>query len=192
MTMHHQTNTANTRAAGHYRLILPLSLSLITAGCNQLGLEQSAAAMQPLDSEVIHNTLLCGADIAEATVLRIDDSTALQQRYARFAEAGGDAVAPDIDFSRQRVLLIAMGPRSTSGFHLNRLMQQPLRYGGTTLEVPLAWHEPDADSVQASVMTSPCLLLAIEQLEFQRIRVIDQNGAVRIEGAPAVKREAGS
>ena len=51
------------------------------------------------------------------------------------------------------------------------------------LTVPVSWREPPPGRQQGQVMTSPCLLATVPDAGFTRIRVVDQNGEVRVEGA---------
>ena len=164
------------------RTVLALLAGLsITYACSTTG-DWDSPSMQTLESEVIHNTLLCGEDIKQPGLRWITDAEVLRQRYQGFDhtnELVGEL--PEVDFSNDGVLLIAMGPRPTSGYRLNKLAQQEPRSGRIGLQVPVAWQEPSADSAQAQVLTNPCLLLAIPNQDYKRIRVIDQNGAVKLE-----------
>jgi hypothetical protein len=174
-------------------LILTWLGLLLICACSQTTLAPTSAPSQTLASELIHNSLLCGDDITRPTALWILNEEALQQRYRRFNESAETAGLPSaVDFNSRGVLLIGMGPRPTSGFRLNPLPQQQPRFDGTTLEVPVAWQEPDSAAAEAQVLTNPCLLLAIPQVEFSRLRIIDQNGVVRIETGRAAALASGS
>jgi hypothetical protein len=47
--------------------------------------------------------------------------------------------------------------------------------------VSVDWIIPEPDSAQAQVITSPCLLLRLDQQDFQHIKILDQNGEIKFE-----------
>ena len=89
---------------------------------------------------------------------------------------------PTVDFPRVGVLLIAMGQRPTAGYGL-ALADEVATVRDGVLTVRVRWREPPPGRRQAQVMTSPCLLATVPDAGFTRIRVVDQNGGVRLEGA---------
>lgn len=162
-------------------LLLTLSLSY---GCSS-GTGQgfgSTPEIQTLSSELVHNTLLCGDDITQPGLSWISDEATLRQRYQHFNDEAADPVAAlaTLDFAQDNVLLIAMGPQPTSGYRLNEMPETPPRFDGINLEVPIAWFEPEADSNQAQALTNPCMLLSIPKVEFEQVRVLDQDGLVKL------------
>ena len=50
------------------------------------------------------------------------------------------------------------------------------------LTVPVDWREPLPGYVQTQVMTHPCLLVKLPNGAFSQIRVVDQDGRLRLEG----------
>lgn len=88
---------------------------------------------------------------------------------------------PVVDFPRGGVLLVAMGQRSTAGYGL-ALADDVATVRGRVLTMRVDWREPQPGRRQAQVMTSPCLLATVPDAGFTRIRVVDQEGRVRLEG----------
>ncbi len=117
------------------------------------------------------------------TVIWIADAETWRSWYGRITSARLPAPpVPAVDFPREGVLLLAMGSRSTAGYGLS------LAEGTTTirdgvLTVPVDWREPVPGALLAQVMTSPCLLVKAPAAPFKQIRVVDQQGRVRLEGA---------
>lgn len=63
-----------------------------------------------------------------------------------------------IDFAKESVLIVSMGQKSSSGYHLeltNWLLEQD------HWQVTRMAHQPPADAMLAQVITSPCLLVKI-------------------------------
>jgi hypothetical protein len=89
--------------------------------------------------------------------------------------------APAVDFSREAVLLIAMGQRPSAGYGLNLAGEATLRDG--VLTVPVDWREPPPGYLRAQVVTSPCLLLKVPAVDLiSHLRVMDREGRIRLEG----------
>jgi hypothetical protein len=88
---------------------------------------------------------------------------------------------PAVDFPREGVLLIAMGQRSSAGYGL-ALADEVATVSDGVLTVRVDWREPPPGYRRAQVMTSPCLLVAVPDAGFTRVRVVDREGRVRLEG----------
>lgn len=159
-------------------------IAIVLSGCAST-LNNSTTAPTELLAEVLHSSLLCGTDIQQPLVSWIDDQADLEQRYAQFNTQSSDPVfAPALDFVQSGALLIAMGPQPSTGYLLNYIPGQDNTWlAGSTLVVSVDWVTPDADSMQAQVITSPCLLLRLDKLNFKRLKVLDQDGEIKLESA---------
>lgn len=89
--------------------------------------------------------------------------------------------APVVDFAREGVLLLAMGQRSSAGYGLSPAGEAATVRDGV-LAVRVEWREPPPGYLQAQVITSPCLALKLPAVAFTRIRAVDREGRVRLEG----------
>ena len=138
---------------------------------------------QTVAAEVLHSSLLCGEDIQQPAAIWIKDQPQLAQRYEQFnAQASDPVFAPTLDFEHSGVLLIAMGPQPSTGYLLNYIPgQDNVWLTGSTLVVSVDWISPEPDSMQAQVITSPCLLLRLDKLAFKQVKVLDQDGEIRLE-----------
>ncbi len=173
---------------------LIFALLLALAGCADPDrIRDESTGGDPLGAELLHNALLCGDDLRQPGAQWITDAATLADRYARIGAGQPDAYPPSVDFSRAAVLLITMGEQPTAGYRLNYLPpQHRARQQGTTLRLDLAWQTPEPDSVQAQIMTQPCLLLKLPRADFNRLRVHDQDGVVRLNTDLSDDRAAGS
>lgn len=89
---------------------------------------------------------------------------------------------PAVDFSRDGVLVVAMGQRSSGGYGLT-LAEPSASVRDGVLTVRVDWREAAPDRHQTQALTNPCLLLKLPAVEFTRIQVVDQAGRVRLEGS---------
>lgn len=176
--------------------LLPLALLPLLLSCSAPGSGPAVdtdTSGEPLPVELLQNRLRCGADLGQPAVRWIDDGATLASRYQAIASTNGsDLQPPAIDFSRTGVLLITMGREPTTGYRLNFLKTDGARLRDGLLRVRLVWQRPPPDAREARVDTQPCLLLRVPAREFEQIRVIDQNGAVRLSTGRNASRAAGS
>lgn len=167
-------------------LSLVLSPTLPLSGCAPLpsnsDSQNAVNEQQPVDAELLVNSLQCGEDIQEAGVHWISDVATLDDRYRQLNRLNPERQLspPRVDFATERLLVVAMGHRPTSGYLLNLPDQLP-RTDGSTLDVIVAWQEPEADTVQAQVQVNPCLLIRLATAEEKPVRVLDRDGQVKID-----------
>ncbi len=161
---------------------LALANLLVIQGCaSDAGRPDKVRELPP--GVVLHNSLQCGGGISQASAIRIDNPERLKQRYRLLSRQAEETLIPPLlDFSRESVVLIAMGQRQTGGYLLN-YQSQPIRFDGETLAITLSWQEPLPGYKQAQILTSPCLLLKLPTVPIERIRILDQDGVVRVDNA---------
>jgi hypothetical protein len=128
---------------------------------------------------VLYSDVYCGAAALRPSVSWIESAAALSRVFAGFQRQDPSSATPTVDFSRRGVLFIAMGQRPTAGYALD-FTRGAVRRQGDTLEVRLDWQEPPPGYRLAQVITTPCLLLGMPAVSFSAIRVVDQNGQVRL------------
>ena len=151
----------------------PLCLGFM-AGCDR-GLELAA-------TEVLNNTNCKGAQdglhkVSYADVAGLRGSTLLSMT------AGTSQVSSPQAADTPELLLFAIsrGRQPTPGYFFT-LNDARLKDG--VAELQLNWQTPNPDSVQAQVVTYPCIVVGVEAGEFRDIRALDQDdeliGEIRI------------
>lgn len=150
-----------------------------------LALQGCAGATRALDETLPAEKLYAGSQcggLDSPEVAWIADAEAWQRWYAQIMNLRMEPPpAPAVDFSRDGVLLIAMGQQTTGGYGLS-LTGTPATVQDGVLTVPLAWREPLPGMILTQVMTSPCLLVKLSNGAFSRMRVVDQESRLRLEG----------
>lgn len=71
------------------------------------------------------------------------------------------------------LLSVYKGAQPTPGFSFS-LSAADVVQG--TAELTVQWHEPEPDTVQAQMMTRPCLVIGIEHGEYSAVRVREDDG----------------
>jgi len=68
------------------------------------------------------------------------------------------------------VLVLEMGYRSTAGYSLS-LSESKIRVKNKEAIVTALWDEPPEDSMQAQVITSPCVIFALPKGDYSKVTV---------------------
>jgi hypothetical protein len=120
-------------------------------------------------TEVLNNTNCKGAE----TGLR-------KVGYAQVAALRGSTLlsmsSPDsTDTAAPGLLLFALskGRQPTPGYSFS-LLDARLKDGKA--ELTLRWHSPEPESIQAQVITYPCIVIGVEQADYSIVRAVDENG----------------
>ncbi len=149
----------------------------LTSGCAQTDAGEGAA----LSVESLYGSDQCGG-LERSAVIWIASAGEWRSWYGRVASPKVNPPSPPtVDFSREGVLLVAMGARPSAGYGLS-LAGEPATVRDGVLSVRVDWREPPPGYRQAQVMSSPCLLLKVPAAPFARITVLDPEGRVRLEG----------
>lgn len=133
--------------------------------------------------DIIYYSIECGRSHKEPAVTWITDTDQLNRIYEGIRKniLGAEPRSlPSVDFDKEGVLLIEMGQRPTTGYQLIT-EKDPVWVINGIVDVKTSWIEPATGSIQAQVITSPCVLIKFPSGDYARIRVLDQNNQLRVE-----------
>ena len=159
------------------RLLAPLRLfccTLLLAACQQPEAPpenvESAVAGSTVKSQTvvlreIFNSRQCRATAGGITVIADADRWLEWYRVnTRSLTIGAEpAVAPPVNFDRQQVLIVAMGRQSSAGYSVS-LQADQLVVDGPVGNIPVRWKTPPPGSLQAQLLTSPCMAVVSAKL----------------------------
>ena len=152
--------------------LITAAVLLTVTGCTADG-APTVTDRKSLPVTVIAEAQHCGDDDGPA-VTRIDNTDDLIRRYDRL---GIPAPVPEIDFDDRQVLLLGMGQQPTPGYGM---ADPDVRLHDDTLLITIDWQQPLPGLLQAQVITSPCLLISLPAVPFERIEVRDRDGQLRM------------
>jgi hypothetical protein len=113
----------------------------------------------------------------------VDNEEALSLVYKRVRKhiiGSGEMKAPQVDFSKDGLLLIETGQRPTSGYELDITDEKVLVNKGTAI-VKIYRGEPERESILAQVITSPCIMIKLPLGNYSLISIRDQNNEIYAE-----------
>lgn len=152
---------------------------------------------EPLAAQVLLQYPQCGTTSRDPEALWIDDPRSVEQRPSGFNTSltshftlqfeldfsQGSALRAAlgrVDFPREGVLVITMGQKPSGGYQLDYLSDSA-RLTGKTLELTAIWQQPEPDTFVTQMIISPCLLLKLPAVVFEKIKVFDPSGKIQIE-----------
>lgn len=115
---------------------------------------------------VVYQNIYCANE--QAGLFWLPDQQALRRAIGPAREFEKPKVLPAVDFQRQRVLLLAMGTQASAGYRLELTDNQAQQYGDMLI-LPLQFKRPAPESLQATVITRPCMILALPVGSYQQV-----------------------
>ena len=144
-----------------FSALIALGMSVFAAGCSTPA-EPSSIAFTNLSESVESSS-----DVRNESTWVIRDAATLRQVWAQVYQ--GRREAPSIDFSKEMLVIVALGEKPTAGYGVN--ITGISRSDRNALVVNVTAFAPAADCVTAAVRTYPVAV--------SRLRAFD--GAVRFD-----------
>jgi len=103
-----------------------------------------------------------------------------QVSYAEVAQLRGSkllGMTTEVSGATPAIILLSVfkGPQPTPGFAFSLIAASVVQ---GTAELIVQWHEPEANAVQAQMMTYPCLVIGIEPGDYTAVRVREGDGSL--------------
>ena len=146
-----------------YRLLLLALGTWLCQGCTQ-----------PNTPEVVSVLSHTNCEISNAGVQKIQYSDIAVIRGSIMLDSSIDESQQDAE--NLIFLVLSNGEQATTGYKLS--LAGPAKFVKEQLEVPVIWQVPAPETMQAQVLTHPCLVIALEWQGKGTIRFIDQSGQV--------------
>jgi hypothetical protein len=152
-----------------------VALALMTVACQSL--ENSR-------SEIPVRELFAGNQCAVAGAeLRVLENSSEAASLTNAHRIGSKPPLLNIDSDRERILLVAAGSKPSAGYRLQLTKGSAELHDGA-LNLPVLLTSPGQNR-QAAMITSPCLLLAVQRGSYTRIVVDSLNLELELPEEPA-------
>jgi hypothetical protein len=135
-------------------------------------LMNSACNYQQLAIKSVYSSNHCA--INTQTITAINNAAELAQLFDKKTKSfpGTGVTLPKFDYSKQSLVLVALGQKSSSGYSIE-LYQQHATVKDNNLYLPVRIRQPEKGSFQAQVITSPCQIFSIPKAEFDKILLME-------------------
>ena len=154
-----------------------LVIVLVLNGCAS----DSLAQADQVTVEPIFKSQFCSQTRSEFSLQWFDDAASWEAYRASLEGDPRIRFYPPSATAVSRVLVVSLGEQTSSGYDLALAEQPPIIEqvdGARELVVPLAVRRPAPGSINAMVMTRPCIGLSIAtESQFDYVTVTDSTGA---------------
>lgn len=131
---------------------------------------------QTLQLRELRRALLCGTPTEDAVVRLFDDAQALRDWDANDSLDLGHIELPE----GKSFIILEQGLRRTGGYSVEMARTAELDDQGT-LRLSAEWLSPAPDRMVTQMLTSLCVLAAVDAMPYQRLEVYDSQQALRAE-----------
>ncbi len=156
-------------------------MMLFSAGCADGGNVSNKESA--LSIRLLREGIQSGFNRPDSQAIWIENSDQFEKMVARlfrFRFSPPRDLSDRVNFSRESVLIVAMGLKPTGGFRLE-LSEKFAAISGDAAVLTVNWIEPPKDAILPQIITSPFLMVIISKGRYARIRVIDQDAHLRLE-----------
>ena len=125
----------------------------------------------------------CGINRLNPHAIWIEDPGDFKKTYAqltRYTIGTQQDLSSQVDFSREGILIAAMGLKTTGGYGLD-LKQEFAVISDNTAVLSVFWIEPPKEAVLPQIITSPCLAISLPKGPYSQIQLLDQDARLRLK-----------
>ncbi len=125
----------------------------------------------------------CGTNRLNPHATWIEDPDQLKKMYARLTKHKTGVqqdLSSRVDFSREVLLILAMGQKPTGGYGLE-LNREFAVISEDAAILRVSWIEPPKGAILPQIITSPCLAVILPKGPYSQIHLIDQDEHLRLQ-----------
>jgi hypothetical protein len=133
----------------------------------------SACSQKQVRLQTIYSSNNCA--LVEQTIRTFHTSSELDQFIRSLPRnfSQSPVSPPEVDFEKQSLLLYATGQKPTSGYSIE-LYHEAAIIKQQVIYLPVRVRKPEAGSVQAQVITSPCQIYSFPKADYSEIVIQDR------------------
>lgn len=165
----------------YFKIAALLSIMLLPNGC--AGTANHSAEKSALKVRLLWQGSQCGTKRPTPHATWIEDPDLFKKTDAGLNKTDAGAkqeLLSRVDFSREGILVVAMGQKPTGGYGL-ALNREVAVISDDAAVLRVSWIEPPKDAILPQVITSPCLAVILPKGSYNRIRLLDQNEDLRLQ-----------
>jgi hypothetical protein len=165
----------------YFQIAVLLFLMLFPNGC--AGTVSHSKGKTTLQVRLLWQGSQCVANRLAPHATWIEDSDLFKKTFAGLTQTYTDAqqdLLSRVDFSREGLLMVAMGQKPTGGYGLE-LNRKVAVVSDNAAVVSLSWIEPQKGAIVPQLITNPCLVIVLPKGSYSQIRLLDQNAHLRLQ-----------
>ena len=113
----------------------------------------------------------------------IEDPDQFKKTYARLSRhtiGAQQDLSSRVDFSREGILIVAMGQKPTGGYGLE-LNREFAVISDDTAVLRVSWIDPPKGAILPQIITSPCLVIILPKGPYSQIQLLDQDAHLQLQ-----------
>jgi hypothetical protein len=150
-------------------------------GC--VGTDTHSKQKQILKVKLLFKGDQCGTTRLNPNAIWIEDPDQFKTTSARLTQhtiGAQQDLSSQVDFSREGILIVAMGQKPTGGYGLE-MNREFAVISNDTAVLRVSWIDPPKGAILPQIITSPCLAIILPRGPYSQIHLLDQDAHLRLQ-----------
>jgi hypothetical protein len=125
----------------------------------------------------------CNTNRLNPHAIWIEDPDQFKKTYTQLTRhtiSAQQDLSSRVDFSREGILIVAMGQKPTGGYGLE-LNREFAVISEDTAVLRVSWIDPPKGAILPQIITSPCLVIILPKGPYSQIQLLDQVAHPRLQ-----------
>jgi hypothetical protein len=165
----------------YFKIAVLLFMLLFPNGC--VGTDSHSKNKPTLKVRLLFKGGQCMTNRLNPHAVWIEDPDQFKKTYARLTKhtiGAQQDLSPRVDFSREGILIVAMGQKPTGGYGLE-LNREFAVISEDTAALRVSWIDPPKGAILPQIITSPCLVIILPKGPYSQIQLLDQDAHPRLQ-----------
>jgi hypothetical protein len=165
----------------YFKIAVLLCILLFPNGC--VGTDSHSKEKPTLKLRLLFKGGQCSTNRLNPQAVWIEDPDQFKKTYARLTKhtiGAQQNLLSQVDFSREGILVVAMGQKPTGGYGLE-LNREFAVISDDTAVLRVSWTNPPEDAILPQIITSPCLAIILPKGPYSQIHLLDQDAHLRLQ-----------
>jgi hypothetical protein len=165
----------------YFKIAVLLFMLLFPNGC--VGSDNHSKNKPTLKVRLLYKGDQCKTNRLDPHAIWIEDPDQFKKTYARLTKhtiGAQQDLSSRVDFSREGILIVAMGQKPTGGYGLE-LNREFAAISDDTAVLRVSWIDPPKGAILPQIITSPCLAIILPKGPYSQIQLLDQDAHLRLQ-----------
>jgi hypothetical protein len=165
----------------YFKIAVLLFMLLFPNGC--VGSDNHSKNKPTLKVRLLCKGDQCKTNRLDPHAIWIEDPDQFKKTCARLTRhtiGTQQDLSSRVDFSREGILIVAMGQKPTGGYGLE-LNREFAVITEDTAVLRVSWIDPPKGAILPQIITSPCLALILPKGPYSKIQLLDQEAYPRLQ-----------
>jgi hypothetical protein len=165
----------------YFKIAVLLFMLLFPNGC--VGSDNHSKNKPTLNVRLLCKGDQCKTNRLDPHAIWIEDPDQFKKtctRLTRHTIGTQQDLSSRVDFSREGILIVAMGQKPTGGYGLE-LNREFAVITEDTAVLRVSWIDPPKGAILPQIITSPCLALILPKGPYSKIQLLDQEAYPRLQ-----------